>query len=236
MQALSAAIRYSCGLAKRFEPPSSQGSSMSIVKRRFTSSPPMPKPSTWLRLPVWPCQVVATCQRVTPFAGSSLTLSISENRSSRLMPLTTFGAVVIALPSMTDLLYLARVGGKCATGSVQRGEGCLNSLALGFGDQTVEHLAEIRMPSAGVDVLPAIGRKKGGLDRPRLVCLHRSTAIGDKVAGVGCSLRLQNSVQCGDQSDEIVNRPVAFFCRQRGVVPSELELVEERMLTFLLPV
>src|SRR4051812_28191756 len=78
MQALSAASRYSCGLAKRFEPPSSQGSSMSIVKRRFTSSPLMPKPSTWLRLPVWPCQVVATCQRVMPLAGSSLTLSISE--------------------------------------------------------------------------------------------------------------------------------------------------------------
>src|SRR5689334_992638 len=176
MQALSAAIRYSCGLAKRLEPPSSQGSSMSITKRRFTSSPPMPKPSTWLRLPVWPCQVVATRQRVTPFAGSSLTLSTSENRSSTLMPLTTFGAVVIALPSMTDLLYLAWawVGGKCATGSVQRGEGCLNSLALGFGDQTVEHFAEIRMPSAGVDVLPAVGRKKGDLDRPRLVCLHRS--------------------------------------------------------------
>ena len=29
------------------------------------SSPPMPKPSTWLRLRVWPCQVVATCQRVS---------------------------------------------------------------------------------------------------------------------------------------------------------------------------
>src|SRR2546421_7467478 len=157
MQALSAASRYSCGLAKRFAPPSSQGSSMSIMKRRFTSSPPMPKPSTWLRLPVWPCQVVATCQRVTPFAESSLTLSISENRSSTLMPLTTFGAVVIALPSMTDLLYLAWVvWWKVCGRSVQRGEGCLNSLALGFGDQTVEHLAEIRMPSTGVDVLPAI--------------------------------------------------------------------------------
>src|SRR5205823_5734691 len=133
-----------------------------------------------LRLPVWPCQVVATCQRVTPFAGSSLTLSISENRSSTLMPLTTFGAVVIALPSMTDLLYLAWVGGKCATGSVQCGEGCLNSLTLGFGDQTVEHLAEIRMPSAGVDVLPAIGRKKGGLDRPRLVCPHVRPQLATK--------------------------------------------------------
>src|SRR6516162_2365823 len=146
MQALSAAIRYSCGLAKRFEPPSSQGSSMSIVKRRFTSLPPMPKPSTWLRLCVWPCQVVATCQRVTPFPGSCRTLSISENRSSTLMPLTTFGAVVMALPSMTDLLCLALVGGKCVAASVQRGEGGLNALVLALGDKAGEHLGEMRVP------------------------------------------------------------------------------------------
>jgi len=56
--------------------------SMFIENRRVTSSPPMPKPSTWLWLRVWPCHVVATCQRVTPFAGSRLTLSIRANSSS----------------------------------------------------------------------------------------------------------------------------------------------------------
>jgi hypothetical protein len=73
MQALSAANKYSCGLANRFVPPSSQGSSMSIENRRSTSSPPIPKPSTCVRLRVWLCQVVATRQFVLPFAASRLT-------------------------------------------------------------------------------------------------------------------------------------------------------------------
>src|SRR6516162_7334038 len=236
MQALSAEIRYSCGLAKRFEPPSSRGSSMSIEKRRVTSWPPISKPSTWLRLRVWPCQVVVTCQRVAPFTGSRLTLSISENRSSTLMPLTTFGAVVIALPSMTDLLCLAWVGGKCTTGSVQRGEGCLNALALALGDQAGEHLGEMRMPGPRMDVLPAIGSEEGGLDRPRLVGADRAPAIGDKVAGIGSALRLQNSIHCGNQLDEFVHRPVALLRHQCGVLPRQFELVEDRVLALLLPV
>jgi len=119
---------------------------------------------------------------------------------------------------------------------MQRGECRLNALVLAFGDQTGEHLAEIRMASAGVDVLPAVGRKKGGLDRRHLVRLHCSTAIRGEIASIGCRLRLQNSVHCGDQLDEIVDCPVALFGRQRGIVPSELELVEERVLTLLFPV
>src|SRR5262245_22458457 len=44
----------------------------------------------------WPCQVVTACQFVLPFAGSRLTSSISANRSSTLMPLTTVGSAVSA--------------------------------------------------------------------------------------------------------------------------------------------
>ena len=119
---------------------------------------------------------------------------------------------------------------------MQRGERCLNAPALAFGDPAGEHLAEMRMPSAGVDVLPAVGRKKGGLDRLHLVRLHGSTAIGGEIARIGCGLRLQNSVDRGDQLDEIVDCPVAFFGRQRRVVPKEFEFVEERVLTLLFPV
>ena len=100
---------------------------------------------------------------------------------------------------------------------MQRDERRQDALTLAFGDQTDEHLAKMWMPSAGVDVLPAVGRKKGGLDRQHLVRLRRSTAIGGEIAGIGCGLRLQYSVHCGDQLDEIVDCPVAFFCRQRGV-------------------
>jgi hypothetical protein len=71
-----------------FDPPSSQGSSMSNEKRRGTRSPPITKSSTCARLRVWPCQVVVTRQFVLPFAASRLTPSIRVNRSSTLMPLT----------------------------------------------------------------------------------------------------------------------------------------------------
>src|ERR1051325_10651019 len=104
MQALSAEIRYSCGLANRFEPPSSQGSSISIEDRRVTTLSPSPNPSTSDRLRVWPCQVVATRQWVLPSAGSFPTRSNNPNRSSRLIPLTIFGATVLVYPSMIDLL------------------------------------------------------------------------------------------------------------------------------------
>jgi hypothetical protein len=102
---------------------------------------------------------------------------------------------------------------------MQRSECCLNAPALAFGDQTGEHLAKMRMPSARVDVLPAVGRKKGGPDRQHLVRFDHSFAIGGEIARIGCGLRVQNSVHCGDQLDEIVDCPVALFRRQRGIVP-----------------
>src|SRR6266581_2487333 len=88
MQALSAASKYPCGLANRFDPPNSQGSSASIENRRDTRSPPILKPSTSARLRLWPCQTEVTRQCVVPFAACRLTPSIRANRSSTLMPLT----------------------------------------------------------------------------------------------------------------------------------------------------
>src|SRR5438309_71560 len=105
MQALSAASRCSCGLANRFVPPSSQGSSMSIEKRRGTRSPPISKPSTCARLRVWPCQVVVTRQLVLACAAPCLALSMRANKSSRLMPLTMVGSAVFAWAVMMDFLF-----------------------------------------------------------------------------------------------------------------------------------
>src|SRR6476661_2213339 len=144
MQALSAAIRCSCGLAKLFDPPSSRGSSMSIENRRGTFSPPISKLSTSARLRAWPCQVVVTCQFVLPFAGSRLTPSISANRSSTLMPLTTLGSAVFAYATMVGLLCFG--WGKIFTfGLLQRGERRLDALALGFGDQAGQYFPELRV-------------------------------------------------------------------------------------------
>src|SRR6202022_3983566 len=193
-------------------------------------------PSTSARLRVWPCQVVATRQWVFLFAGSILTPSIRANRSSTLMPLTTVGATVFARPSMAGLLSLARVVEKAVAGSLQGGERCLNTLALALGDQAGEHLAEMRMPGTRMDVLPAIGRKEGSLDRPRLVRVHCTPAMGSEVARVGGTLLLQDSVYRGHEFDEVVDRPVAFLHRERGVVPYQLEFVEDGGRQFFFPV
>src|SRR5882757_4132120 len=167
MQALSAANRCSCGLANRFVPPISQGSSMSIENRRGTCCPPISKPSTCARLRVWPCQVVVTCQLVVPFAASCLTSSIRANRSSTLMPLTTVGSAsfvaVFVLAIMTSLLCCC---GGAAAGLLERGERRLDAPALVFADQAGQHLAELRVLGARVDVLPAVGLEECGLDRP----------------------------------------------------------------------
>ena len=89
---------------------------------------------------------------------------------------------------------------------------------------------------ARVDVLPAVGLEECGLDRPRLGLVDRAAARRREVARVGLGLRLQDAVHRGDQLDELVDRPVALLRRQSGVVAHPLELVEDRVLAFLLPV
>jgi hypothetical protein len=65
-------------MANWFEPPSSQGSLISILNRRDTSYPPIAPPSTSARVRVWPCQVVATRQPVVAFDALPLTLDQGE--------------------------------------------------------------------------------------------------------------------------------------------------------------
>ena len=99
-----------------------------------------------------------------------------------------------------------------------------------------EHLSEMRMLGAGVDVLPAIGLEKGGLDGPRLRRVDGAAAGFREVTRVGLGLRLQDAVHRGDQLDEFVDRAVALLRRDRGVVTHPFELVEDRVLAFFLPV
>src|SRR5438067_13365715 len=105
---------------------------MSIENRRDTRSPPISKFSTCAWLRAWPCQVVVTCQFVLPLAGSRLTSSISANRSSTLMPLTTVGSAVFLCAPMMGLLCLG-LGSDFTFGLVQRRECLLDALALFFG-------------------------------------------------------------------------------------------------------
>src|SRR6476660_10462955 len=112
---------------------------MSIENRRGTRSPPISKLSTSARLRAWPCQVVVTCQFVLPFAGSRLTSSISANRSSTLMPLTTLGSRGFVCTLIMSLLCLG-LGQDFTFGLLQRRECLLDALALLFGDHAGEHL------------------------------------------------------------------------------------------------
>src|SRR5712692_4365232 len=157
---------------------------MSIENRRGTRSPPMSKLSTCARLRAWPCQVVVTCQFVLPFAGSRLTPSISANRSSTLMPLTTVGSAVFACATMIGLLCLGW-GTIFTFGLLQRGERRLDALALVFGNQAGQHFPEVRVLGARVDVLPAVGFEECRLDRPRLGLVDRAAAFRREIAGVG---------------------------------------------------
>jgi len=72
-------------------------------------------------------------------------------------------------------------------------------------------LPKLQMPNTGVDVLPAIGSKEGGLDGAHLVCINSAPAIGSEIARIGRSLRPQHSVYRGHQLDEVVDCPVSFL-------------------------
>ena len=89
---------------------------------------------------------------------------------------------------------------------------------------------------ARVDVLPAVSLEECGRDRARLGLADRAAALRREIICVGFGLGLQDPVDRGDQFDELVDRLVALLRRQPGVVAHPFELVEDRVLAFLLPV
>src|SRR5436190_4877855 len=86
MQALSAARRYSWGLAKRFVPQSSTGSSTGIVKSFWIFAPPIAQLVTCVSERVPPFQDVATRHEVLPFLGSAATAPAVFFNASRSIP------------------------------------------------------------------------------------------------------------------------------------------------------
>ena len=119
---------------------------------------------------------------------------------------------------------------------MERGECRPNALALFVGDQAEKDLSEVRMPGARVDVLPPVRPEKGGFDVPGLDFVDRAAARRHEVSGVGCGLGSQDAVHRGDQLDELVDRPVACLRREFSIDAYQFELVEDRVLAFLLPV
>ena len=119
---------------------------------------------------------------------------------------------------------------------MKRGERGPDALALRVGDQARQHLAELRVPCARMDVLPAVSIEERGLDRPHLGITNRTAASRDEVAGVGLGLRLEDAIHRADQLNEFVDRAVALLHREFGVVAHPLELVKDGVLAFLPPV
>ena len=56
---------------------------------------------------------------------------------------------------------------------MERGERGLNALSVLFGDQARQHLAEVRVLGARVDVLPSVRLQECGLNRSRLGRIDR---------------------------------------------------------------
>jgi hypothetical protein len=104
MLALGAAIRCFCKLTncpiRRV-----RGGRRSIENRRGTRSPPISKLSISPRRGICPCPIGMTCHFLLRFAGSCLTCSISADRSSTLMPLTTVGSTVLFGTTMMGRLF-----------------------------------------------------------------------------------------------------------------------------------
>jgi hypothetical protein len=78
---------------------------------------------------------------------------------------------------------------------MQGGERQPDALALAFGDQAGQHLAEVRVLGARVDVLPAVSLEERGLDPPRLRLVDRTAAFRREVVRVGFRLGSQDAVR-----------------------------------------
>src|SRR5215471_5490493 len=244
MQALSAASRYSCGLAKALPPPSSKGSSMSIAKRRDTSTPPIANPSTCARERVPPCQALATRQCVVPRAGSESTLSISSCTASVSMPLTTLEGVeelacTVAIVGIVSFLSCSEDGLVQAANAVHRAEAAqpvVNAPQLGIGGQAGECAGEMGMPGAGQDVLKAVCLEHGLLDHAGLGRGQLTAACPNKICGIGRGLRLHDSIHRPHQLDQLVHRQIPRRWADARVEAPPLELIHDRVLAFLFPV
>src|SRR5438067_12725612 len=118
---------------------------------------------------------------------------------------------------------------------LQTGERALDAVPLCFGGQAGQHVAEVRMPGARVDVLPAICSEERCLDRARLARAQHSAAIAPKVGRVRGGLFPQDRVDGRDQVDEVIDSLVALLRGQAVVRTQQLQLIEDRVLAFLLP-
>src|SRR5260221_868242 len=85
-------------------------------------------------------------------------------------------------------------------------------------------------------MLPSVSPEERGLDCLRLGRVDRTAAFRCEVAGVGFDLKLQDAIHRGDQFHEVIDAPVALLRGQPGIVTYPLELVDDRVLAFLLPV
>src|SRR5205085_6514718 len=102
---------------------------------------------------------------------------------------------------------------------LQTGERALDAVPLCFGGQAGQHLAELRMPGARVDVLPAVRSEERCLDRACLAGSQHSAAMPPKIARVRGGLFSQDPVDGRDQVDEVVDTWVALLRGQAAVRP-----------------
>ncbi len=111
-----------------------------------------------------------------------------------------------------------------------------DALHLRPGDHAAQDLLEALVLHARNDVLPAVGLEDRVADLLHLLPVERPAAHPQKVIHVGGRLHLQNAVHRGDQLDQVGDGLLALRFGEPGVLALPLQLVEDRVLGFLLPV
>src|SRR5262245_32051267 len=89
---------------------------------------------------------------------------------------------------------------------------------------------------AGHDVLPAIGMQERGFQPRALASAHGTAASLGEVPRILAGLQLEQSVNGAYEIDEVFYGCIARSCIQLRVFAAPLQLVEDRMLRFFLPV
>src|SRR5689334_2613276 len=221
MQALTAAISSSCGLAAPSLPSSSQGSSATILWLRATRSPAMVKPSTVVSLRVWPCHRVVTSKVTLALPASSWIASTTSPRALRSRPLTRLFTVSSMISS------------PCRVGSTENRRGFGDALR-GARREALEGRLEALVDHAGTDVGPARGL---------VLLLEHRLAILDLAADgvlerveVEAGLHLQAAVEEGADLEKLVDRLVDLRFGTAFGERVDDQSIELRVLRFFLPV
>ena len=117
-----------------------------------------------------------------------------------------------------------------------RREGVEDALLLVLVELAAKQVGETRLTDSRSNVLPAVRGQHLGMNGRILVRTDRPPADRCEVVGVRLGLLLQRAVDAEQQCDQIVDGGIALALGKPLVFPVPLELIDDRVLRFFLPV